>query len=142
MTESIQPSESITPQFFAGVPDITGDESDSTLPLGIYDFSNMCIEAVYIIDFLKRGFHFVGCHDLFLCGHTVTEAMDYDEYMPCKDKWVRHKIKPLSDWEKDVLQLAKQGLLLFFFFQKNVLLCVFYFFQILSWKSKKFYLKS
>ena len=208
MVELIQPSESITPQFFAGVPGITGDESDNTLPLGIYDFSNMCIEAVYVIDFLKRGFHFVGHHDLFLCGHTITEAMAlgydffplivcpkdlpllinmhsailqrlqslahpeavnyfsffirirngtkflmayqkikpvfindqlrygicimassvmqrsghlcayyfdnsaYDEYMPCKGKWVRHKIKPLSDREKDVLQLAKQGLLL------------------------------
>jgi len=204
----LQPSESITPQFFAGVPGITGDESDNTLPLGIYDFSNMCIEAVYVIDFLKRGFHFVGCHDLFLCGHTVTEAMTlgydffplivcpkdmpllinmhaailqrlqslahpeavnyfsffirirngtkflmayqkikpvfingqlrygicimassvmqrsghlcayyfdntaFDEYMPCKNRWVRHKIKPLSDREKDVLQLAKQGLVM------------------------------
>ena len=163
---------------------------------------------VYVIDFLKRGFHFVGCHDLFLCGHSVAEAMAlgydfyprivcpkdmpllinmhsailqrlqsmehpesvnyfsffiricnrskslmayhkikpvfvngqlrygicilassvmqksgqlcafyfdntaFDEYMMSKEKWVRHKIKPLSNREKDVLQLAKQGLLM------------------------------
>jgi DNA-binding CsgD family transcriptional regulator len=198
-------SESITPQFFAGVDDIAGDENNDTLPFGIYDFSNMCVEAVYVIDFLKRGFHFVGRHDLFLCGHTVDEAMAdgydfypkivcpkdlpllmnmhaailrriqsinhpeainyfsffirikngskflmtyhklkpvfvegqlrygicimvssvlqrsghlrtyyfddkcFDEYSTGKDKWVRHKIKPLTARERDVLQLAKQG---------------------------------
>ena len=89
MTNLIQPSNSITPLFYSGVPDMTGDDNDA-LSFDVVDFANMCIEAVYVIDFVKRKFHFVGCHDFFLCGHSVDEVMSlgydfYSEIIPSKD---------------------------------------------------------
>jgi DNA-binding CsgD family transcriptional regulator len=82
MPVPIHPPESITPQFYSDAPEITGNDSIDALPFGIYDFSSICIEAVYVIDFLKQNFQFVGQHDFFLCGYTVTEAMalGYDFY--------------------------------------------------------------
>ena len=54
---------------------ITGSIKDDRLPIGIEDFASICMEAIYVIDFFKRGFDYVAARDLFLCGHSVDEAM-------------------------------------------------------------------
>lgn len=75
MAENIQTTSPITSLFYKDVPDITGDETIN-LPLFLLeDFASISIEAVYVLDFLKRGFHYVANRDFFLCGHSVEEAL-------------------------------------------------------------------
>jgi hypothetical protein len=72
----------ITAQFYKGVPDVRVDENERNFPFDLDSFSSMCIAAVYVIDFYKRGFHYVANHDLFLCGHSkeVAISLGYDFY--------------------------------------------------------------
>jgi hypothetical protein len=50
--------------------------------IGIDAFSDLCIEAIYVIDFKQRCFSYVSDHDLFLCGHSKDEVLrlGYDFY--------------------------------------------------------------
>ena len=56
--------------------------TNNHIPFGLEEIAAMSIEAVYVIDFLKREFLYVANSDLFLCGHSVEEAMllGYDFY--------------------------------------------------------------
>jgi DNA-binding NarL/FixJ family response regulator len=56
--------------------------NENIFTISIEDFSSMCMEAMYIIDFQKRCFHHVPCHNLFLCGYSREEVMQlgYDFY--------------------------------------------------------------
>ena len=51
------------------------ENEEEAFRLGIKAVASMCVETVYVIDFLKQGFHFVADRDFFLCGHSVEEAM-------------------------------------------------------------------
>jgi DNA-binding NarL/FixJ family response regulator len=75
MPDSIQPTGSAASRFYKNVPIISGDKSDNNLPFDLENFASMCIEAVYVIDFHKRGFCYVADHDFFLCGHSTEKAM-------------------------------------------------------------------
>lgn len=75
ITKNAQQLNSIADLFYKGVPVIIGDENIDHLPFALQDFTCMCIEAVYVFDFFKRGFNFVANRDLFLCGHNVKEAL-------------------------------------------------------------------
>ena len=70
-----QPESSISPLFYMGIPAITGNEEIDQPPFILQDFANMCMEAVYVIDFVKKGFQFVSNRNFFLCGHSVEETM-------------------------------------------------------------------
>jgi hypothetical protein len=48
---------------------------EKSLAISIEDFSSVCMEAIYVIDFQKRCFHHVPTHNLFLCGHSREEVM-------------------------------------------------------------------
>ena len=65
---------SITPQFYKDVPEITGNENES-IRFNFEYFSSISTEALYVIDFLKRGFHFVANRPFLLGGHNVEEAL-------------------------------------------------------------------
>jgi len=80
LTNTIQTENSITPHFYKDVPYIAGNERIDQMPVVLQDFADMCVEAVYVLDFFKRGFHFVADRNFFLCGHSVNEAisMGYD----------------------------------------------------------------
>ena len=67
-------AQSITKQFYRDVPVITGNENETPC-LGVEEFASVSMEAVYVLDFFKRGFHFVASRDFFLCGHSVEEAL-------------------------------------------------------------------
>jgi len=45
------------------------------IPFGMNDFAAISMEAMYVIDFSKRGFYFVANNPLFLCGHTVEQVL-------------------------------------------------------------------
>ena len=79
---TIQSTNSVTHLFYNGVQDIAGDEYISLSPLVLQAFADISIEAIYVLDFLKRGFHFVANRDFFLCGHNMEEAvlLGYDFY--------------------------------------------------------------
>ena len=67
-------SKSVKNKFYKGVPLITGNGND--LPgLNFEELASVSMEAVYVLDFFKRDFHFVANHDFFLCGHSVEEAL-------------------------------------------------------------------
>jgi len=82
MINNVQTASSVTPLFYKGVLPITGDENNHSTPFFLQDFAEMCMETVYVLDFLKRGFHFVANNDFFLCGHSVENALllGYDFY--------------------------------------------------------------
>jgi DNA-binding CsgD family transcriptional regulator len=73
---------SVVSSFYEGIesPDSISDEDSFVFDLDI--FSSMSIEAVYVLDFQKRCFHYVSGHELFLCGHSQQEVMrlGYDFY--------------------------------------------------------------
>ena len=58
------------------------DSNIHPLSVRLKDFAAMSMEAVYVIDYLKNGFHFVADHELFLCGHNAKEVLGlgYDFY--------------------------------------------------------------
>jgi DNA-binding CsgD family transcriptional regulator len=62
--------------FFKGIPE-QAPVTDSTETLfSPEDFSEMMMEAVYILDFQKRNFCHVADHDFFLCGHSREDALN------------------------------------------------------------------
>jgi len=65
--------KSITKQFYKDVPTITGNVGETPC-FSVEEFASMSMEAVYVLDFFKRNFHFVANRDFFLCGHSVDEA--------------------------------------------------------------------
>jgi DNA-binding NarL/FixJ family response regulator len=85
--------DSITQQFYGEIPNVDVIPDEDNFWSGIDNFASMSIEAVYVVDFQKRCFHFVADHDLFLCGHSQEEAMQlgYDFY----SKIVYQKDMPL-----------------------------------------------
>jgi DNA-binding CsgD family transcriptional regulator len=69
-------NSSIVPDFFEGIPEqapVT-DRVEKSFSPG--DFSEMMMEAVYIIDFQKQNFCHVADHGFFLCGHSREDAMN------------------------------------------------------------------
>ena len=50
------------------------DQNIYQTPFNLHDFSTMCMEASYVIDFLKGGFQYVADRDFFLCGHSVDDV--------------------------------------------------------------------
>jgi len=65
----------MTPVFFEGIPEYASTADDAEFHFSPDDFSDMMMEAVYILDFQKQCFRFVSGHDFFLCGHSREEAM-------------------------------------------------------------------
>jgi DNA-binding CsgD family transcriptional regulator len=67
-------SNSIVTSFYENIAIsmMTGDEN---CVVTIDTFSDLCIEAIYVIDFQKRCFSYVSDHNLFLCGHTKDEVL-------------------------------------------------------------------
>ena len=45
------------------------------MPFTLKDFASMSMEAVHVVDFSSRSFHFVANRDFFLYGHTVEEVL-------------------------------------------------------------------
>ncbi len=68
-------TKNIRQTFLGDIPLLSDNENDEKLSLDVKDFADMSMEAVYVIDFQKRGFHFVADHNLFLCGHCVEEVL-------------------------------------------------------------------
>jgi DNA-binding CsgD family transcriptional regulator len=65
----------VLPAFFEGIE--KSSMPDNIELFACYEsFSDMMMEAVYILDFQKRNFHYVGHHDFFLCGYSQEEAMN------------------------------------------------------------------
>ena len=75
VTQNNQKKRSVTPHFYKGVPAITGYVSVDHLPFVLKDFTDMCMEAVYVLDFVNRGFQYVANRVFFLCGHSAEDAM-------------------------------------------------------------------
>ena len=77
-----QPETSITNLFYEGVPVITGDEDIDQPPFFLKEIAEICTEVVYVIDFLKRSFHYAVNRDFFFYGHSVEDVltMGYDFY--------------------------------------------------------------
>ena len=76
-------ASSVTPLFYKDVPAITGDASINQLTFALQNIADMCKEVIYVIDFLKQGFHYVVNRDFFLCDFSVEEVLSlgYD-YFP------------------------------------------------------------
>ena len=72
----------ITPLFYKDVPAITGDERTDQTSFVLQDLIDMSTEVIYIIDFLKQGFHYVVNRDFFLLKLSVEEVLSlgYDFY--------------------------------------------------------------
>jgi len=75
MIISAKDNNSVTPLFYKGVPTIAGDAGIIQPFYLLKEFADVSMEAVYVLDFLKRGFHFVANRDFFLCGHSVEEVL-------------------------------------------------------------------
>jgi DNA-binding CsgD family transcriptional regulator len=74
-------SDSIVTSFYENIS-LSIIEKDENCVIEIDTFANLCIEAIYVIDFKKRCFSYVSDHDLFLCGHSKDEVLrlGYDFY--------------------------------------------------------------
>lgn len=74
-------SDSVITSFYGNIS-IPMMAEDENCVIGIDAFSNLCIEAISVIDVKKRGFSYVSDHDLFLCGHSKDEVLrlGYDFY--------------------------------------------------------------
>jgi DNA-binding NarL/FixJ family response regulator len=68
-------NDEFTSYFFEGRPVIKQLSEESDIYIRLKDIADMVTEAVYVLDFQKRCFHYVGDNDLFLCGHSSDEAM-------------------------------------------------------------------
>jgi len=73
---------SVTHKFYKGIPTFTGSEDVNHLLSGLEYFAAISSEVVYVLDFLKRGFHFVADRDFLFCGHSADEVLSlgYDFY--------------------------------------------------------------
>jgi hypothetical protein len=49
--------------------------NEENFMIPIEDFSSICSEAIYVIDFQKQCFYYIPNHNLFLCGYTREDAM-------------------------------------------------------------------
>lgn len=103
--KSIQQTASVTSLFYRGVPAITGDGNNDRIPSAIRDFAEMCTEVTYVLDFLKRYFHYVVNREFFFCGHSVEEVMSlgYDFYPKIIH---RNDIDLLADMHAAILKRA------------------------------------
>jgi len=68
------------------------DATDNQTPLGgIEHIAAISTEAIYVIDFQKKGFHFVADHPFLLCGYSVEEilSLGFDFYLKIvhNDDW-------------------------------------------------------
>jgi DNA-binding NarL/FixJ family response regulator len=74
-------SDSIVASFYENIP-LSMMAGDENCVIEIDTFANLCIEAIYVIDFKKRCFSYVSNHDLFLYGHSKSEVLrlGYDFY--------------------------------------------------------------
>jgi DNA-binding CsgD family transcriptional regulator len=74
--------DSIVGSFYENTPTLQPIATNDNCVIKMEDFSNMCIEAIYVIDFKNKCFHSVSNHDLFLCGYSKDEVMllGYDFY--------------------------------------------------------------
>ncbi|MDR1896293.1 MAG: hypothetical protein LBR10_05835 [Prevotellaceae bacterium] len=81
MSKFKQPATVVT-SFYEGIKSMETIPDENTLEFDIDSFSSMSMEAVYILDFQKRCFHYVSSHELFLCGYPQQEVMrlGYDFY--------------------------------------------------------------
>jgi hypothetical protein len=81
MSKFKQPATVVT-SFYEGIESTETIPDEDTLGFDIDSFSSMSMEAVYILDFQKRCFHYVSNHELFLCGYPQQEVMrlGYDFY--------------------------------------------------------------
>jgi DNA-binding CsgD family transcriptional regulator len=82
--------------FFEGIPECISTPCETGVPFDCEDFANIVTEAVYVLDFQKRCFHYVADHEFFLCGYSQEEVMSlgYDFFQE-----VIHP-EDLSLWEK------------------------------------------
>jgi DNA-binding CsgD family transcriptional regulator len=73
--------DSIVTSFYGNIS-LSTMAGDENCVIEIDTFANLCIEAIYVIDFKKRCFSYVSDHDLFLCGHPKDEVLrlGYDFY--------------------------------------------------------------
>jgi hypothetical protein len=62
--------------FFEGIPEQVPVTDEAGILFNPEDFSEMMMEAVYILDFQERKFHYVADHGFFLCGYSREEAMN------------------------------------------------------------------
>jgi len=96
-------SDAFVSSFFNNVQHIPVSRTKNEFPFCIDNFAELSAEAVYVIDFAKRNFFYVGNHDLFLCGNSKDEvlSMGYDHY-----KMAIHKddLPVLIDIHKAILR--------------------------------------
>jgi hypothetical protein len=69
-------ADSVAADFFEGIPEQIPVMDSAEISFIPEDFSEMMMEAVYILDFQKRNFHYVADHGFFLCGHSREDAMN------------------------------------------------------------------
>jgi DNA-binding CsgD family transcriptional regulator len=67
---------STIPNFFEGIPEDVSIVDKTEMSFDFEDFSNIMTEAVYVLDFQNRCFHYVANHNFFLCGHLPKDAMN------------------------------------------------------------------
>jgi DNA-binding NarL/FixJ family response regulator len=64
------------------IPVLQPGATNNSCVIEMDDFSSMCVEAMYVLDFKNQCFHSVSDHNLFLCGYSKDEVMHlgYDFY--------------------------------------------------------------
>ncbi|MDR1202105.1 MAG: LuxR C-terminal-related transcriptional regulator [Tannerellaceae bacterium] len=62
--------------FFEGIPEQVPVSDGVEISFKPEDFSGMMTEAIYILDFQKRSFHYIADHGFFLSGYSREEAMN------------------------------------------------------------------
>jgi DNA-binding CsgD family transcriptional regulator len=82
MEKNIGQQDSVVTSFYENTPALQPITTNNNCVIEIDDFSDMCIEAMYVIDFPNQCFHSISDNDLFLCGYSKDEAMllGYDFY--------------------------------------------------------------
>jgi DNA-binding CsgD family transcriptional regulator len=68
--------DSVAADFFKGIPEQAPVTDGVEISFNPGDFSEIMMEAVYILDFQKRNFCHVADHGFFLCGHSREEVMN------------------------------------------------------------------
>jgi DNA-binding CsgD family transcriptional regulator len=98
------PPNSIVISFYENTPVLqrtTAADESSVIEIG--DFSDVCTEAIYVIDFKKQCFHYVSDHDLFLCGHSKDEILElgYNFYSEIVHK---DDLSKLAEMHREILK--------------------------------------
>ena len=73
MNDNKEQEQSVTSDYIKGIPSIKENNIEAVC-IGIEEIAPLCKEAVYVLDFTKKGFHYIANRDLFLNGHSVEEA--------------------------------------------------------------------